>query len=183
METHKITPPVAEQVILKMKAGDRVLITGRIFSARDQAHKRLFELLKRGENPPIPLEGAIMYYMGPSPAPPGRPIGAAGPTTSYRMDPYTPTLLKAGLRVTIGKGKRSKEVKEAIVLYKGVYLAATGGAGALLSKCILDAKVVAYEDLGPEAIRELYVEEFPAIVINDVYGNDLYEEGVKSYAR
>lgn len=183
METHKIKPPVFETDVLKMKTGDRVLITGRIYSARDQAHKRLFELLMRGDSPPIPLEGAIMYYMGPSPAPPGRPIGAAGPTTSYRMDPYTPALLKAGLKITIGKGKRSKEVKEALVNYKGVYLAATGGAGALLSKCILEAKVIAYEDLGPEAIRELYVEDFPAIVINDVYGNDLYEEGIKSYAR
>ncbi|MFN3535173.1 MAG: Fe-S-containing hydro-lyase [Desulfatiglandales bacterium] len=183
METHRLTPPISDKDVLKIRSGDRVLITGTIYSARDQAHKRLFELLIKGEALPIPIKGSIIYYMGPTPAPPGRPIGAAGPTTSYRMDPYTPKLLEAGLKITIGKGKRSQEVREALKTFKGLYLAATGGAGALISKCIKEARVVAYEDLGPEAIRELYVEEFPAIVIYDAYGNDLYQEGVKCYAR
>lgn len=183
MQIHKVFTPIGEEEVLRMKTGDKVLITGRIYSLRDQAHKRLVELMDKGGKPPIQLKGAAIYYMGPSPAPPGKPIGAAGPTTSYRMDPYTPRLLEAGVKITIGKGKRSQEVKGALIRFKAVYLAAIGGAGALMSKSIKEAKVVAYEDLGPEAIRELYVEEFPAIVINDAYGNDLYQEGVKAYAR
>lgn len=181
MDTHRLKTPVSVKDVLKLKAGDRVFITGRIYSARDAAHKRLFDLLMRGEAIPIPLEGQVMYYMGPSPAPPGRPIGAAGPTTSYRMDPFTPKLLEKGLRLMVGKGKRSLEVKEALREYKAAYLAAIGGAGALMSRSIKEARIVAYEDLGPEAIRELWVEDFPAIVINDAHGNDLYEEGVMKY--
>jgi len=181
MELHYLNTPISDEDVLKLRAGDRVLISGRILSGRDQAHKRLFELLLKGEPLPVSLKGQIMYYMGPTPAPPPRPIGAAGPTTSYRMDPYTPELLKAGLKLTIGKGKRSKEVKEALVKYKACYLAATGGAGALISKAIRSARIVAYQDLGPEALRELEVVDFPAIVINDAYGNDLYEMGMKTY--
>jgi len=181
MELHLLKTPISDADVLKLKAGDRVLLSGLILSGRDQAHKRLFELLSKGEILPISLKGQVMYYMGPTPAPPSKPIGAAGPTTSYRMDPYTPKLLEAGLKITIGKGRRSDEVKQALIKYKACYLAATGGAGALISKSIKSARIVAYEDLGPEALRELEVVDFPAIVINDAYGNDLYEMGMKSY--
>jgi fumarate hydratase subunit beta len=157
-----------------LKAGDVVFITGIIYTGRDAAHKRMFEALDKGEPLPFDIRGALIYYVGPAPAPPGRPIGSCGPTTSYRMDTYAPRLHSLGLKGTIGKGKRNDEVKEAMKKYKAVYLAATGGAGALLSLRVQEAKVVAYEDLGPEAVMELKVKDFPLLVINDVFGGELY---------
>jgi len=179
----RLRTPLKEEDILSLRAGDKVLITGEIYTARDAAHKRLVELLERGEKLPIDLKGRIIYYVGPSPAKPGQVIGSAGPTTSYRMDKYTPALLKEGLKATIGKGMRSKEVREALREYKAVYFVAVGGAGALLSKRIKKAEVVAYEDLGPEAIRKLEVEDFPVIVGNDAFGGDIFEEGIRKYRK
>ncbi len=175
--------PLREEEITQLHAGDRVKITGIIYTARDAAHQRLIELLKKGEELPFPLKGNIIYYVGPAPAKPGKVIGPAGPTTSYRMDPFAPELLKHGLKGMIGKGPRSDNVKEAVKLYRGVYFAAIGGAAALIARSIKKNKVIAYDDLGPEAIRELMVVEFPVIVINDIYGNDLYEEGYKKYKK
>jgi len=178
MSAIKIKAPITDDsVIENLKAGDLVLISGVIYTARDAAHKRIVEALDRGEKPPIELKGQVIYYAGPAPAKPGRPIGSVGPTTSYRMDPYAPRLLAEGLKGMIGKGSRSKEVIEAIKKYKGVYFGAVGGAAAYLARCVKEAEVVAYEDLGPEAIRRLVVEDFPAFVVNDVYGNDLYQMG------
>ncbi len=174
MRVHKITLPLDEEKVLSLRCGDKVFLTGIIYTARDSAHKRLVEGLKNNETSPFPLEGSVIYYVGPTPAPPGRPIGSAGPTSSYRMDVYAPFLYSRGVKATIGKGKRSKEVKEALKRYKCVYLGATGGVGALLSLCIKKAKVLAYEDLGPEAIYELEVEDFPTIVITDCYGDSIY---------
>ncbi len=181
MEKH-ITLPLTEESIAALAAGDKVLLTGTLYVARDAAHKRLVETLDRGEPLPFDIKGQTVYYMGPSPAPPGRVIGAAGPTTSTRMDPYTPRLIAAGLRGMIGKGPRSEAVKEAVRTYKAVYLAPVGGAGALLSRCILSSEIVAYEDLGPESVRRLEVRDFPVTVINDIYGGDLYIEGKKQYS-
>ena len=178
---YHITSPLEPQVIEKLKAGDQVFITGIIYVARDAAHKRMTRALDKGEALPFELAGQTLYYMGPSPAKPGQVIGSAGPTTSGRMDSFTPRLLEAGLRAMIGKGSRSHQVKEAIKKHKAIYLAAIGGAGALIAKSIKKAEVVAYEDLGAEAIRRLEVEEFPAIVVNDIYGGDLYEEGKAMY--
>lgn len=178
-----ITTPLDGATIAVLHAGDRVFITGVIYTARDAAHKRMVEALERGEPLPIPLEGQVIYYMGPSPARPGRPIGSAGPTTSGRMDSYVAALLACGLKGMIGKGNRSAAVREAIVQYRAVYMAATGGAGALIARTIKKAEVIAYEDLGAEAVRRLEVENFPAVIINDVYGGDLYEEGKAKYAR
>ncbi len=175
--------PISPEDVEPLRSGDRVSITGIVYTARDAAHRRLFELIEAGEQLPIPIEGQIIYYVGPSPAPPGRPIGAAGPTTSYRMDPFAPKLLALGLRGMIGKGKRSEEVRDAMVKYKGVYMAAIGGAGALMARAVKAARVVAYEELGPEAIRELTVENLPAIVVNDTLGNDLYAEGREKFRR
>jgi fumarate hydratase subunit beta len=163
--------------------GDRLLITGIIYTGRDAAHKRLVELVDKGEPLPIDIKGQIIYFVGPTPEKPGRPIGSAGPTTSGRMDAYSPKLLDLGLKGMIGKGGRNEAVRESLRKNKAVYLAATGGAGALLSERILASKVVAYEDLGPEAIRELQVQDFPVVVINDMYGADLYAEGRKKYER
>ncbi len=178
MSAIRIEVPVTDDsVIENLKAGDLVLISGVIYTARDAAHKRIVEALNKGEKPPIELKGQIIYYAGPAPAKPGKPIGSVGPTTSYRMDPYAPRLLAEGLKGMIGKGTRSKEVIEAIKKYKGVYFGAVGGAAAYLARCVKSAEVVAYEDLGPEAIRRLVVEDFPAFVVNDVYGNDLYRMG------
>ena len=174
MNTYRLTTPITEEEILKLRSGDIVLISGKIYTARDAAHKRLIESIQKGEDLPFPLKGAVIYYVGPTPPPPNRPIGSAGPTTSYRMDPYAPLLYKLGLKASIGKGKRNEEVKKALQEYKGVYLGATGGAGALLSQRIKQARIIAHEDLGPEAIRELIVEDFPTLVINDVYGGELY---------
>lgn len=182
-EIKRITLPLTEKVIEELRAGMNVLIDGELFVARDAAHKRIVEALDRGEKPPVELKGQTVYYMGPSPARPGQVIGAAGPTTSGRMDLYTPRLLQEGLKGMIGKGERSREVQEAMKKYRAVYLAAIGGAGALLSKRIKEMKVLAYEELGAEALRLIRVEDFPAVVICDMYGGNLYEEGKKSYAR
>ena len=182
MSAKRITAPITDDsVIENLKAGDFVLISGVIYTARDAAHKRIVEALERGEELPFDLKGQIIYYAGPAPAKPGRPIGSVGPTTSYRMDPYAPKLLEVGLKGMIGKGTRSKEVIDAIVKYKGVYFGAVGGAAAYLARCVKEAEVIAYEDLGPEAVRRLVVEDFPAFVVNDIYGNDLYRMGRCEY--
>jgi len=175
-EPIKITPPLSDEDIMKLKIGDSVLISGKILTGRDAAHKRLYELATKGEPLPIDIKGQIIYYVGPAPAKPGYVIGPAGPTTSGRMDPYTPLLLEKGLKGMIGKGIRSKEVRDAMKKDKAVYFSITGGAAALISKQIKSVKIIAYEDLGPEAIRELEVEDFPVIVANDAHGGDLYEE-------
>lgn len=177
-----IQAPVNEKEIESLQSGDMVYITGTIYTARDAAHKRMSEALAKGENLPISLENNIIYYLGPSPAREGKVIGSAGPTTSSRMDKYTPKLLDLGLKGMIGKGKRSKEVIESIVKNKCVYFAAIGGAGALLSKCIKKSTVIAYDDLGTEAIRKLEVENLPAVVVIDCKGNNLYETAVKEFA-
>ena len=179
----EIRLPLTEETIAGLRAGDHVTLTGVIYTARDAAHKRLIEALDRGEPLPIDIKGAVIYYVGPTPERPGRVIGAAGPTTSMRLNPYTPRLMAQGLKATIGKGGRSDEVKEALKKYRGVYFIAVGGTGALLSKRIRKADVVAYEDLGTEAIRRLEVERFPVIVANDMYGNDLLELGKAQYQR
>lgn len=179
----KITSPISADVIEELRAGDQVLISGVIYTARDAAHKRLTEALDRGEEPPFDFRGQTLYYMGPSPAKPGQVIGAAGPTTSGRMDTYSPRLIASGLKGMIGKGSRSSEVKEAIKKHKAIYFAAIGGAGALIARSIKKAEVVAYEDLGAEAIMRLEVEDFPAIVVNDARGGDLYEEGMAKYQK
>jgi fumarate hydratase subunit beta len=179
----KIISPIEEKVIERLTAGTRVTISGVIYTARDAAHHRIVQALDRGEKPPFDLEGQTIYYMGPSPAPPGRVIGSAGPTTSRRMDRYTPRLLAAGIKAMIGKGGRSAEVREAIRQYRAVYLAATGGAGALLAKAIKKAEIVAYQELGTEAILKLTVEDFPAIVASDIYGEDLFEQGRAKYKK
>lgn len=171
----RIQTPLSDEQIAALHAGDRVMLSGTVYTARDAAHKRLFDLLKAGQDLPFDLRGQVIYYVGPAPAPPGKVIGSAGPTTSSRMDAYTPLLIAHGLKGMIGKGKRSSEVKEAIRTYKAVYFAATGGAGALLAQKVKSAEIIAYEDLGPEAIYRLVVEDFPLIVINDIYGADLYE--------
>jgi fumarate hydratase subunit beta len=178
-----IASPLEPEVVEKLKAGDQVFISGTIYVARDAAHKRMVQALDKGERLPFDIAGQTVYYMGPSPAKPGQVIGSAGPTTSGRMDVYTPRLLAAGLRAMIGKGGRSLAVKEAMKKYRAVYLAAIGGAGALITKSIKKAEVVAYDDLGAEAIRRLEVEDFPAIVVNDIYGGDLYEEGKAKYQK
>jgi len=179
----RLTTPLSEADVAQLRSGDAVKLSGVVYTARDAAHRRLHRAIEVGEPLPIPLEGQVIYYVGPAPAPPGHAIGSAGPTSSYRMDPYTPELLARGVRALIGKGGRSDEVKAALRQYRAVYLAATGGAGALLSKAVKEASVVCYEDLGPEAIRRLVVEDFPALVINDIYGGDLYEEGRRRYER
>lgn len=178
----KIKAPITKEDTLKLRSGDYVYITGTIYTARDAAHKRMAETLEKGNALPIDMENNIVYYMGPSPAREGRPIGSAGPTTASRMDKYAPDLLDLGLRGMIGKGKRSQSVKDAIVRNGSVYFAAVGGAGAILSKCIKSSEVIAYDDLGTEAIRKLEVENFPAIVVIDSQGNDLYETAIKEYA-
>lgn len=181
-ESINITPPLTDEVITKLRSGDRVKITGVIYTARDIAHKYMVERHQKGEKLPFDLAGQILYYTGPTPAPPGRPIGAAGPTTSYRMDKFTPSLLELGLKGMIGKGPRSVQVKEAIGRHRAVYFAAIGGAGALISKSIKKAEVIAYPELGSEAVMRLDVVDFPAIVVNDVHGGDLYQLGVEVYS-
>lgn len=176
-----ITAPITEEDVKKLHSGDYVYISGTIYTARDAAHKRMQEALDQGKELPINIENNIIYYMGPSPAREGRPIGSAGPTTSSRMDKYAPRLLDLGLKGMIGKGKRSPEVKDAIVRNNAVYFAAVGGAGALLSKSITSSEVVAYDDLGTEAIRKLTVENFPVIVVIDSDGNNLYETALQQY--
>src|SRR4030042_1783223 len=178
----KISLPLTEKTLESLKAGDNLLLSGVLYVARDAAHKRLVETLDRGEPLPFDINGQTVYYMGPSPAPPGRIIGAAGPTTATRMDAYAPRLLAAGLKGMIGKGVRSQAVKDAMKKYKAVYLAAIGGAGALISKSIVKSEVVAYPELGPEAVLKLEVKDFPSTVINDIHGGDLYAEGKKKYS-
>ena len=168
--------PFTKEEALSLRAGDSVKLTGTIYTARDAAHKRMDEAIAAGQELPFDLTGNVIYYMGPSPARPGNVIGSAGPTTSSRMDKYTPALLDLGLLCMIGKGRRTEEVKKAVVRNKAVYLAAIGGAGALLSKCISHAEVVAYEDLGTEAVRRLIVKNFPAVVALDTLGGDIYQE-------
>jgi fumarate hydratase subunit beta len=179
----RLKTPLSNADVEKLKAGDKVLISGVIFTGRDAAHKRLYDLLMEGKPLPIDVKGQVIYYVGPAPAKPGQAIGSAGPTTSGRMDVYSPKLMEMGLKGMIGKGMRKKEVVEAMKKYKAVYFAATGGAGALLAKAVRKAAVVAYEDLGPEAISRLEVVDFPVTVVNDTQGNDLYQQGMAKYAR
>ena len=176
-----IQTPLSEHVVMQLKMGDRVLLNGTIFTARDAAHKRLIELIHQGKELPFDLRGSIIYYVGPAPPKPGMAVGSAGPTSSYRMDPYTPPLLDRGLKGMIGKGQRGPDVVHSMEKNKAVYFAATGGAGALLSKAIKASQTIAYEDLGPEAIRMLTVVDLPVIVVNDCRGNDLYTQGGKQF--
>lgn len=182
MEKH-IQAPLLEAEIRDLKAGDYVYITGTLYTARDAAHKRMQEALDRGEGLPFDIKDQVIYYMGPSPAREGRPIGSAGPTTASRMDKYAPRLLDLGLKGMVGKGKRTKEVLDAVIRNGGIYFAAVGGAGALLSKRIRKAEVIAYEDMGTEAVRKLEVENFPVIVVADRFGNNLYETAVQTYRK
>jgi fumarate hydratase subunit beta len=177
----KVILPLTDEVLKDLKAGDNLLLTGVIYVARDAAHKRMVEALDQGKPLPFDINGATVYYMGPSPARPGRVIGSAGPTTSGRMDAYAPRLMAEGLKGMIGKGLRSQAVKDAMVKHKAVYLGAIGGAGAIISKSIKKAEVIAYEELGAEALRRLEVEDFPVTIVNDIYGGDLYEEGKAKY--
>jgi len=181
MAQYTLTTPLTSEDTKKLKAGDTVLLNGTIYTARDAAHKRLVELLEKGEELPFDIEGSVIYFVGPTPPKPGDPIGSAGPTTSYRMDSYSPTMLRYGSKGMIGKGKRNQAVKDACKEYDGVYFGATGGAGALLGKKITSAEVIAYPELGPEAVRKITVKDFPVTVINDTYGNDLYQMGREQY--
>lgn len=178
-----VKTPLTDEKIINLRIGNRVLITGIIYTARDAAHKRLVELADQGKELPFDVQNQILYYVGPSPARPGKPIGSCGPTTSCRMDVYTPRLLAMGLKATIGKGNRAESVIEAMKRYKAVYFVATGGAAALLAKSVKKADVIAYQDLGAEAIMRLEVEDLPVVVANDIYGNDLYREGIAQYQR
>lgn len=178
-----ISVPLKKETAFSLRAGDYVYLTGTIYTARDAAHKRMSKALERGEELPLDLKNNVIYYMGPSPAREGRPIGSAGPTTASRMDKYAPALLDLGLQGMIGKGKRNQAVKDAIVRNGAVYFAAVGGAGALLSKSIISSEVIAYDDLGTEAIRKLEVKDFPVIVVMDAAGNDLYLTAVQQYCR
>lgn len=183
MELAQVTTPLEAAVIAELRAGDKVLLSGTIYTARDAAHKRFIDTVDAGGELPFDVRGQVIYYCGPSPASPGKVIGAAGPTTSGRMDAFTPRLLSLGLKGMIGKGRRSQAVRDAIVRHKAVYFGATGGAGALLSKAVVSYDIVAYEDLGPEAVARLVVRELPLFVINDMYGNDLYEAGIRMYSK
>ena len=180
MERH-INVPFDADIVKELKAGDYVYLTGTLYTARDAAHKRMYEALQNGETLPFDIEGNVIYYMGPSPAREGRPIGSAGPTTASRMDKYTPALLELGMRGMIGKGRRTEAVRESMMKNQAVYFAAVGGAGALLSKSILQAEVIAYEDLGTEAIRKLEIKDFPVIVVMDCEGNNLYDMAIEQY--
>jgi fumarate hydratase subunit beta len=183
MEPIHLTTPFGDETVARLKAGDSVLISGVLYTARDAAHERLHQMLLRGEPLPVDFQDQVIYYCGPTPPRPGRPIGAAGPTTSTRMDAYTPTLLARGLKGMIGKGRRGAEVCEALRRYRCVYLAAVEGTAALLGQRVQSAEVVAFPDMGPEAIYRFVVDQFPAVVVNDIYGNDLYELGRRQYAR
>lgn len=180
MDKH-IVVPMSEEMAASLHAGDYIYLTGTIYTARDAAHKRMYEALERGESLPLDVKGNVIYYMGPSPAREGRVIGSAGPTTASRMDKYTPALLDMGLKGMIGKGRRNQEVKEAVIRNGAVYFAAVGGAGALLSRAIIASEVIAYDDLGTEAIRKMEVKDFPVIVVMDAQGNDLYETSARQY--
>lgn len=179
----KLTTPLKTEDTEKLNVGDKVLISGEIYTARDLAHKRLLEMIDAGEKAPFEMEGSIIYYVGPAPTKPGQVINSCGPTTSYRMDPYTERMLELGCKGFVGKGNRSAEVVENLKKYKAVYMAATGGAAALIAKAVKGNETIAFEDLGAEAIRRLTVEDFPATVVNDVNGNDLYQQGIAQYAR
>jgi len=181
MAQYTLTTPLTAEDTRQLKAGDTVLLNGTIYTARDAAHKRLVELLENGEEFPFDIEGSVIYFVGPTPPKPGDPIGSAGPTTSYRMDSYSPTMLRYGSKGMIGKGKRNQVVKDACKEYDGIYFGATGGAGALLGKKITSAEVIAYPELGPEAVRKITVKDFPVTVINDTYGNDLYQMGREQF--
>lgn len=179
----QINLPLTDDAIRELRSGDRVLLTGVVYVARDAAHRRMIETLDRGEPLPFDISGQTIYYMGPSPAPPGKVIGSAGPTTAGRMDMYTPRLIEQGLKGMVGKGVRSQPVKDAIVKFKAVYFGAVGGAGAVISRSIRQAEVVAYDDLGAEAVRKIEVVDFPAVVVNDIYGADLFEDGKAAYRK
>ncbi|MEA3500185.1 MAG: Fe-S-containing hydro-lyase [Candidatus Marinimicrobia bacterium] len=177
----KLTAPLTEDKIKDLKIGDEILLSGTIYTARDSAHQKLVDLLKEKKELPFDPVGSVIFYVGPSPAQPGQAIGAAGPTTSYRMDPFANKMMEVGVKGMIGKGARSQEVIDGMKKYCGVYFGATGGAAALLSKSVLEAEVIAFDELGPEAVRKLKVKDMPLIVINDCYGNDLYIEGKKKW--
>lgn len=180
-KTYYFTTPLSDEDVSQLNAGDIVYLNGIVYTARDAAHKKIVDLMAEGKELPFELQGAVIYFVGPTPPKPGDPIGSAGPTTSYRMDSYSPTLLANGLKGMIGKGKRNQEVKDACVKYKGIYFGATGGAGALLGKKITSAEVIAYPELGPEAIRKIEVKDFPLTVVNDTKGKDLYQMGREQY--
>ena len=180
-QAKKINLPLSEETLKELRAGDNLLLRGTMYVGRDAAHKRMVEAMEQGKPLPVDIRGQTIYFMGPSPARPGRPIGSAGPTTSGRMDAYSPRLIAEGLKGMIGKGSRSEAVKDAMVKHKAVYLGAIGGAGALISRSIKKSEVVAYEELGAEALLRLEVEDFPVTVINDIYGGDLYQEGRAKY--
>ena len=181
MAEYTLNTPLSEEDTRKLKAGDIVYLNGTLITARDAAHKKLVALLEAGEELPFDIEGSVIYFVGPTPPKPGDPIGSAGPTTSYRMDSYSPTMLKYGSKGMIGKGRRNQEVKDACKEFGGIYFGATGGAGALLGKKITSAEVIAYPELGPEAVRKITVKDFPVTVINDTFGNDLYQMGREQY--
>ena len=180
-KTYHLTTPLSDETVSSLNSGDIVYLSGIIYTARDAAHKRLVDLLDEGKELPFDIKGAVIYFVGPTPPKPGDPIGSAGPTTSYRMDSYSPRLIAEGLKGMIGKGKRNKDVTDACQEHKAVYFGATGGAGALLGKQIKSAEVIAYEELGPEAVRKLEVVDFPVTVVNDTHGEDLYKIGRAQY--
>ncbi len=180
-ESRVLQAPFTDEVIRSLKVGDMIYISGTIYTARDAAHKRMYEMLERGEAMPFDFEGQVVYYAGPAPAMPGKPIGSVGPTTGGRMDAYSPALIREGLKVMIGKGTRNDAVVDAIVKHTGVYFAAIGGAAALMARCVTKAEVVAFDDLGPEAIRKLEVKELPVVVAVDCYGNDVYKQAIEKY--
>lgn len=182
-EVKRITTPLTDEIIEDLKVGDRVLLSGVVYTARDAAHKRMLEEYEKTGKFPFDIKGQVIYYVGPTPPKPGQVIGSAGPTTAYRMDKYTPKLHELGLKATIGKGFRTQPVKEALKKYKAVYFAAYGGTAALLSKHIVDVEVIAYEDLGTEAIRKLTFKDFPVIVANDIYGGDIFQQGQEKYRK
>jgi fumarate hydratase subunit beta len=183
MAEHKLTTPLSDEDVKKLKAGDTVFLSGAIYTGRDAAHKRLVDLMEKGESLPVDFKGQVIYYVGPAPAKPGQAIGSAGPTTSYRMDPYAPALIAIGLKGMIGKGPRGESVVDAMKKHTAVYLAATGGAAALIAKSVTKCEVIAYEDLGAEAIRKMEVKDMPLIVAQDCYGGNQFADGVKQYAR
>lgn len=181
-EIRYINAQELKQCAKELRVGDKILLSGYVYTARDAAHKRIAALLDEGGELPFPLEGAVIYYAGPTPAPPGKPIGSCGPTTSGRMDPYAPRFLDAGLAAMIGKGERSQAVRDAVTRNQAVYLCAVGGAGALAARCIKDMQVIAFEDLGCESVKRLYLEDFPLVVCNDAQGGDLFSEGRRAFA-
>ncbi|MBN1434468.1 Fe-S-containing hydro-lyase [Candidatus Fermentibacterales bacterium] len=183
MKTVEMRTPLRTDLLKELEAGDKLLLSGEVYTARDAAHKRLVALIQEGKELPFELEGSVIYYVGPAPARPGQVMNSAGPTTSYRMDPYTPILMENGMKACIGKGPRSQEVRDAMVEHGAVYLAAIGGAAAGIASAVKAAEIVAYEDLGPEAIRRLTVERMPLFVVNDTAGNDAYESGVARWGR